>query len=85
LKIVDYNFLRIEYILNDAKPACVVTNKNDDNDVYPVDTCVLQFEILHQKSFSLDENDLKGEEKFKNPNVEKENIFAVMFTSGRSN
>lgn len=70
---------RIEYLLSDANPVCVVTNKNDDNDVYAVDTKVFRFDVLREKSFNFSAEDLPNDERLKQ---KCENIFAVMYTSG---
>ena len=72
-------FHRIENLLEDAKPICVITNMEGSGDDFPPNTRILSFQTLQERSLNFSESNLELEKK-----AEAESIFAVMYTSGKS-
>ena len=75
-----FSGFRIQYLLGDAEPVCVVTNKIDAEDFYPANTKLILFDVLMEKSHNFGDGNLGADEKV---NCVKENVFAVMYTSGK--
>ncbi len=57
----------------------------EGRDVFPTDCKILDFESLRRKSLDKSEANLKDEDRVKSSKtVQDRNIFAVMYTSGKT-